>query len=134
MADAAACELPAIAPAGAHDAVLFFDGECAFCNRTVGWILRHDRRRRLRVAPLRSELARQLLPPALCNPLDEGTVVLVEGERISTRSTAVIRVLRHLGGTWAVAAALLWCVPRPLRDAAYRFVAKHRHAMVANGE
>ena len=45
--------------------VVYYDGVCGLCNRTVRWLIRHDRKRILRYAPLQSELARELPPEQL---------------------------------------------------------------------
>ena len=47
-------------------------------------------------------------------------------ERVVVRSAAALRVAGYLGGAWTLARAA-WLVPRPLRDAAYDLVARHRH-------
>jgi len=46
-----------------------------------------------------------------------------------TRSTAVIYVMKRLGGQWFLAAGLLSLVPRPLRDFGYAAVASVRKAL-----
>ena len=43
------------------------------------------------------------------------------------RSSAVVGLLRQLGGPWRVVGTLLWLVPRPLRDVGYRVVARSRY-------
>jgi predicted DCC family thiol-disulfide oxidoreductase YuxK len=93
------------------------------CRRFVNRVARADRRGRLRFAPLQGETARALLP----SPLVErpATVVLLDERGLSVRSTAVLRILGELGWPWR-AAASLWLVPRPWRDAAYDLVARHR--------
>lgn len=50
-------------------------------------------------------------------------------ERVLARSAAALRVARYLGGSWRLALAA-WLVPRPLRDAIYDLVARHRHRLV----
>jgi predicted DCC family thiol-disulfide oxidoreductase YuxK len=54
-------------------------------------------------------------------------VVLIAGGRARLRSDAAIEALRLLGGPWSIAAAAR-ILPGPLRDAAYRTIARHRHA------
>lgn len=49
-------------------------------------------------------------------------------ERVLLRSAAALRVARYLGRAWSLAMAA-WLVPRPLRDAAYDLVARHRHRL-----
>ena len=101
---------------------LFFDGECGLCDGFAAFLLRADRKRIFRLAPLNGKTARALLPESGEN---WETLVLLEGERLSIRSDAVIRTLRRLGGLWK-ATVLLRIVPRPLRDAGYDFIARHR--------
>ena len=48
------------------------------------------------------------------------------GERIFTRSDAVLTILDELGGGWKLV-AMLRIVPRPVRDAVYRLVARYRY-------
>ncbi len=47
-------------------------------------------------------------------------------ERVFVRSAAALRVAAYLGGAWTLARAA-WLLPRPLRDAAYDLLARHRH-------
>jgi predicted DCC family thiol-disulfide oxidoreductase YuxK len=53
-------------------------------------------------------------------------------ETVLTQSAAAIRIASYLGGPWRLA-MLARLVPRPLRDAAYRLVAKHRHRLTRGG-
>lgn len=104
--------------------VLFFDGECGLCNRTVRWLLARDRRRVLRFAPLQGKLAELKLPASPAG-FEEGSVVLWDEEGVHYRSDAALRTVARLGGVWRAASALLW-VPKRLRDRVYRRVARNR--------
>lgn len=53
-------------------------------------------------------------------------------ERLLWRSRGALRVARYLGGIWALLASLGALVPRPLRDAVYDWIARHRHALAAD--
>ncbi len=107
----------------ARHPVFFFDGECGLCDRSVAFLLARDHRSRLRFTPLQGETAAAVLPPENVRDLD--SVVLWDGAGRHMRSTASIRGLAHLGWPWKVALVLL-VIPAPLRDAAYRFVARNR--------
>jgi predicted DCC family thiol-disulfide oxidoreductase YuxK len=107
--------------------VVLFDGVCALCNRFVDFALRHDRAARLRFAALQSPPGRALLAGAGLDPEALDSVVLVCCGRVYRESAAALRVLAELGLPWSLAAAGL-AVPRPLRDAVYRFVARRRYA------
>ncbi len=105
--------------------ILFFDGVCGLCNRFVDFVLRADRRRTLRFAPLQGETARQYGIPRPPDPLDWSLLYLDE-HGLHDQSDATLEVLRRLGGGWRVA-SLLRLVPRPVRNRAYRFVARRRY-------
>ena len=115
-------ERPIVDPA-VHP-VVFFDGECGFCNRAVNSLFDRDRREVLRFAPLQGPTAATLVAEADRVRLD--TLVLIDSAGRHVRSTAVVRILKHLGGRYAILSAALWMVPRFLRDLGYRFVSRHR--------
>lgn len=106
--------------------VIFFDGVCNLCNGAVRFVLRHDRRARFRFASLQSPAARRLLAPAGIDPLDLDSMVLLENGHVHVRSAAALRMVRGLGGVWTLATVFL-CVPPPVRDAVYRFIARRRY-------
>jgi predicted DCC family thiol-disulfide oxidoreductase YuxK len=122
----------AAASASDGSPVLFFDGVCGLCNRFVDFILRHDHRRALRLAPLQGETAEALLGRDDRESVE--TVVLRAGERSFRRSAAVVRVLWRLGAFWKVVGGLLWLVPLPLRDLGYRIVAGNRYRLFGRKE
>jgi predicted DCC family thiol-disulfide oxidoreductase YuxK len=52
--------------------------------------------------------------------------VFIEAGVAHVRSTAALRLLKRLGLPWSLA----WCaviVPRPLRDAVYRWISRNRY-------
>jgi predicted DCC family thiol-disulfide oxidoreductase YuxK len=51
-------------------------------------------------------------------------------ELVLVRSSAVLRVLKYLGGSWRALGAIGRVVPRFLRDSVYDLVAKHRHKLI----
>ena len=55
-------------------------------------------------------------------------ILVLEDGRVFLRSTASLRIARHLTFPWNLAGALLW-VPRPLRDGVYRIVAAMRRRL-----
>lgn len=105
--------------------VLFFDGVCGLCNRFVDLALSRDRSGTLLFAPLQGRTARDVLGPESGEQLE--TVVLADDRGVHRRSSAVVRVLWRLGGWRRAAAALLWVIPRPIRDMGYRCVVRNRY-------
>jgi predicted DCC family thiol-disulfide oxidoreductase YuxK len=115
--------------------VVFFDRDCLLCDGSVQFLLRRDRRARLRFAPLQGSTAAQLAarrPQALAAAGGLASIVVARGfggpdEQVLLRSAAVAAALRALGGGWAVLGTLLAAVPRPLRDWGYDLVARNRY-------
>jgi predicted DCC family thiol-disulfide oxidoreductase YuxK len=104
--------------------VLFFDGVCNLCNGFIDFLVKRDRNRQFRFAPLQGETARYALPEGLTKDLN--SLVLAEEGELYFRSTAALRTIAKLGGIWSIAGALLW-VPTGLRDSVYRWVAANRY-------
>ena len=121
--------------------VLLFDGECGLCNRLVRRLLQLDRRGLLRFAPLQGPAAQNFLRAHSLPMQDFSTLVFVPDWAGATsggperrakadfllRTDGVIAALRACGRDQL--AGLLGCVPRGLRDAAYRFVARTRYSI-----
>jgi predicted DCC family thiol-disulfide oxidoreductase YuxK len=118
-------------------ALLLYDGSCGFCARSVQFVLGHEgARRTLRFAPLQGTRGTELLRrhPGLqridsliwYEPASAG-----RSERLLVRSSAVIAVAAYLGSVWRLLAVVARIIPRPVRDAAYDWVARHRHQLAA---
>jgi len=106
--------------------IITFDGECGFCNRSVRFILRRDRRKRFRFTPRQSVAGRRLLREHDVDPEKVDSLVLIQGGRAYTRSTAVLQIVRQMDGPWPLLSVFL-AIPAPLRDLFYRLVARYRH-------
>lgn len=110
----------------ATTAVILFDGVCNLCNGLVQFVIRRDRAGYFRFAALQSAEGQALLAAhGLPAPTEPESIVLIENGRAYSHSGAVLRLARRLPG-WRWLAAFQ-VVPRPLRDAAYRWVARNRY-------
>ena len=105
--------------------VVLFDGRCNLCDASVRFIIDHDARDVFHFAPLQSSVADELLKDCP-EARNTDSVVLVEGGRCYTHSTAALRIAGRLRGRWSLL-AYLRVVPRPLRDVIYNLVARNRH-------
>ena len=121
--------------------ILFFDGECGFCDRAIRFTMEHDARGRMRAATLAGETASRLLAPYASMLKDVDSTVLYlpasvpGGEpRVLVYSDAALAVLRQLGGVWAALGVAGHVVPRWLRDAAYKAFAKRRFQLFGRVE
>lgn len=111
---------------GQETAIILFDGVCNFCNSSVNFLLRRDRGGLFRFAALQSEAGRRLLAEAGLQHHDLDSMVLIEGGRVSVKSTAALRAARRLPGLWFMTGLLL-AIPRGLRDRCYDAFAARRY-------
>lgn len=109
--------------------VIVFDGVCVLCSRWVDFILRHDHAGRFRLAAMQGQQGRALLMAHGLSPDDPVSFLLVDEGRGYCDTDAIVRVLSQLGGPWRAAGVALRAIPRPLRDPAYRWIARHRYRL-----
>lgn len=110
----------------AQETVLFYDGLCCLCNRTVQFLLKIDHRAVLQFAALQSSTAKSLLEQVVCSrPLPDGVVLIHKG-KIYTESAAALKSLHLIGGLWKLV-ALLRFIPNFIRNPIYRIVARNRY-------
>jgi len=106
-------------------AVVVFDGECAFCNRWVDFLMRFDRRDIFRFTARQSEAGTAFSRQAGLPEGGVGSIIVVDGGQVLLRSTAVLRMLRLLGFPFSPV-AMFGVIPVRIRDAAYDFIARNR--------
>ena len=106
--------------------VVFFDGVCNMCNGFVNFLMQEDQHRSLMYASLQGETAAARGLSLGAAP--SATIVLLDGDTAYTQSDAILRIASSLGGLWRIF-TILRLVPRPLRDALYRFIAHHRYRL-----
>lgn len=114
--------------------LLLFDGVCNLCDRSVQFVIRHDRKGKFKFASLQSAYAEQILKkyPEIApfnktgNNPDWGSIVFILKGKAYTRSAAVLKVMEELGFPWKIA-AVFYILPSVFRDALYNFIAKNRY-------
>jgi predicted DCC family thiol-disulfide oxidoreductase YuxK len=107
--------------------IMFFDGTCGLCHRSVRFALAEDPHPDTLVfAPLQGETFRATVSDNVNLP---DSVVVLSNENTLVRSSAVLHVARRGGGFWRLLGALVALVPKSLRDALYDFVASIRHRL-----
>lgn len=106
--------------------IIFFDGICNLCQQSVQFMLTHDTKGIFSFASLQSQFAEHILAPHGISTAEMNTFILLEKNTVYTRSTAALRVLKKLGGLWALLYVLI-VVPPFVRDAVYKWIAKNRY-------
>ena len=105
--------------------ILFFDGVCNLCNRTIQFVLSNERSDELLFSPLQSELgqkATQQLPHGI------DSLVLLENEKLYIQSDAALQVAAYLKFPYSLL-KYLQIIPRFVRDPIYRLIAGNRYRL-----
>lgn len=114
-------------------AVILFDGVCTLCNRTVDFIIRHDRTHRFRYGSLQSNSGRMLLEKFDLPKDSLDSIVVIDKGRAYRKSEAALRIARDLDAPWRFV-TVLRVLPRCLRDRLYDWIARHRYAWFGKKE
>jgi len=113
--------------------ILLFDGDCGLCQTSVQWVIRHDKKRKFRFIHLQSPIVQQFLKEEKSIPVDMDSLILLEKGKFSFYSTAALRILKGLGFPWSIFAMGL-AIPKGIRDAIYRVIARNRHRFFSRDE
>lgn len=115
--------------------VLFFDGDCGFCSKSVRRVCALDKKGVVDFAPLQGELAGEL-GLAKFGDSKGGTMVMLreaDGEKFF-KGDAWIMLGEALGGFWALLAKMFGMFPKPVRDWGYDLVAKNRYLIAGENK
>ncbi|MBW5448097.1 DUF393 domain-containing protein [Cohnella sp. CFH 77786] len=110
-----------------HDkkAIILFDGVCNFCNSSVQFIINRDPQGYFYFASMQGKKGQEILHDYKLDGYF-GSFVLIDQGRPYLKSSAALRIFRHLSGLWKIGYLLL-IIPSPMRDMVYNFIAKNRY-------
>ncbi len=112
--------------------LILFDGVCNFCNSSVNFIIRHDKEKKFRFAPLQSEIGQQYLAAFSLDSKFDSLVLIDEG-RYYIESDAVLRICKHLDGFYKAFYVFIY-FPKRWRDLLYKLFAKRRYQLFGKQE
>jgi predicted DCC family thiol-disulfide oxidoreductase YuxK len=107
------------------DRIVFYDGDCGFCNTAVQFVLNH-RKCDIYFAPLQSALAKNKLADRGIT-IQMNTLYFLENGKLFTKSTGALRIAKYLKGMFPMLYIIGMLCPRFVRDWVYDQVAKYRH-------
>ncbi len=111
-----------------NENIILFDGVCNLCNSSVQFVIKRDKKAKFKFASLQSESGQALLKKFNLPTNDFNSFVYIHGERCYLRSSALLRVLKELGGGWKLLYAFI-IVPKFIRDFFYNIIAKSRYSL-----
>ena len=106
--------------------ILLFDGVCNLCNGFVQFVIPRDPKGYYKFVSLQSETGKAILEQYGLSTDELSTVVLVENGKVYTHSGVALKIVKHLSGLWPLL-QVFWIIPRFIRDAIYRWVARNRY-------
>lgn len=112
--------------------IVFFDGICGLCNRSVDFIIKRDQNQIFRFSPLQGETAQKCLSAENLNNINN--MVFIDQTGQYSKSSGAVCILQRLNGGWSILGKLLWIVPKPIRDFGYIIIAKYRYQMFGKSE
>lgn len=105
---------------------MFFDSHCLLCNASVQYILRHEVRHELRFAPINGSTWKAITG-RMDSSLPPDSIVVYDNGTILEYSSAVVRILRSMGGGWTVVGRCASIFPRFFLDFFYTIIARNRY-------
>jgi len=108
-----------------NNTIILFDGICNFCNSSVNFIIDRDKKNHFKFSPLQSEFANEFFTKnKIENNFD--SIVLIENGKLYKKSTAALKIAKHLNGFWKIAYIFI-IIPPFIRNFFYDIIAKYRY-------
>jgi len=108
--------------------IVFYDGNCGFCNKTVEFLLKNDKNAQLRFAALQSDFADEILRKKFGLSIDFSTFYYLRNDQIFTKSTGFFEVLKEENNSYRWLRIFRF-LPRIFTDKCYDYIAKNRNKM-----
>ena len=108
-------------------AILIFDGVCNFCNGFVDSIIDRDPKKKIKFAASQSEMGKKLLKKyKISNQKVRESIIFIEGETYTTKSTAFFHILKHLKFPYFLLYGIM-IIPSFIRDPIYEYIERNRY-------
>ena len=106
--------------------IILFDGVCNLCNGAINFIIKQDSKAVFKFASLQSETGMRLLEKHKIDPQKTDSIILVEEDKVSVKSTAALRISRFLDKGYPLLYGFM-IIPGFIRNYVYDFIARNRY-------
>lgn len=106
--------------------IILFDGVCNLCNSSVTFVIQRDKKDLFRFAALQEPAGQLLIEKHQIDISKTDSIILIDGDKAYVKSTAALKVARHLGGAYPLLYGFM-IVPNFIRNWVYDYVAKNRY-------
>lgn len=110
----------------AKNNILLFDGVCNLCDGAVNFIIDNDPKGHFQFAALQSDFGQQKLAALGFDQAVFDSLVLLQGEKVYTKSSAALRIAKQLKFPYPLLYVFI-ILPPFLRDAVYNLIARNRY-------
>lgn len=110
------------------DTILIYDGFCNLCSGLVQFIIKRDKRGKIKVVPLQSEVGISMIARSGTDPVNLNSVLFFSSGKFYVKSSAILHLFRELGLPLAVLYGFI-IVPAFIRDSFYDLVARYRYRL-----
>ncbi len=109
-----------------QDNIVLFDGVCNLCDGLVQFLIKRDRKLRMKFAALQSEVGASILQQHNLPLENFDSFVYLRKGKLFQKSSAGLWVLFDLGGFWRLL-FIFYIIPWFIRDWVYLLVSKNRY-------
>lgn len=109
--------------------IVFYDGDCGLCHRSLRYIIKRDHNRCFYFAPLQGQIAKDTLSKSHLQ-LDN-MIVLTSKNKILTGAQGWIYIMLELRGLNRLIGKTCSFLPNFILEFTYNFIAKHRKKIFA---
>jgi len=112
--------------------IVFYDGECGFCNHWVQWILERDKNDKFLFSSLQSEFGQKFLNERnLPNQIFDTLYLWKPESFYLSRYQAILRIASELGGIYSLA-NIGKILPNFIGNQFYNLVSRNRKKLAEN--
>jgi predicted DCC family thiol-disulfide oxidoreductase YuxK len=114
--------------------IVFFDGECNFCNFWVKQVLKNERESNIYFSSLNSSFSKKTLNQLKVDIKNTDSIIVLYQDKIHTKSDAIILILKQLKLPFPFFAAIASVIPSFFTDFFYDIIAKYRLKVFGKSE
>ena len=108
--------------------ILFFDGICSLCNKTIDFFIRNNERNTIYYSSLQSKFAKDFLIAYVIDSNNMNSILYFSKGKLHTKSSAILIAAKELRSIHRVF-FLLIIIPKFIRDYFYDIIAANRYRL-----
>lgn len=106
--------------------IILFDGVCNLCNSSINFVIEKDTKNLFKFGALQEEPGISLLKKHTIDTTATDSIILIENNKVYTKSSAALRVAKRLSGFWPLLYVFI-IIPPFIRNKVYDYIAKNRY-------